>query len=103
MIFAFMAYKSQFTEKTVALIEKSLEFRMLGLHLDRLSDIALTEQDRGHDQVLGYMRPIEGRIELRNVFFRYSEAEPFVLEDVNLTIEPGEFITIMGPSGGGKT
>ncbi len=103
MIFAFMAYKSQFTEKTVALIEKSLEFRMLGLHLERLSDIALTEQDRGHDLVLSYMRPIEGRIELRNVFFRYSEAEPFVLEDVNLTIEPGEFITIMGPSGGGKT
>jgi len=103
MIFAFMAYKSQFTEKTVALIEKSLEFRMLGLHLERLSDIALTEQDRGHDQLLSYARPIEGRIELRNVFFRYSEAEPFVLEDVNLTIEPGEFITIMGPSGGGKT
>jgi ATP-binding cassette, subfamily B, bacterial CvaB/MchF/RaxB len=103
MIFAFMAYKSQFTEKTVALIEKSLEFRMLGLHLERLSDIALTEQDRGHDQLLSYARPIEGRIELRNVFFRYSEAEPFVLEDVNLAIEPGEFITIMGPSGGGKT
>jgi ATP-binding cassette, subfamily B, bacterial CvaB/MchF/RaxB len=40
---------------------------------------------------------------LRNVFFRYAEAEPFVLEDINLTIEPGEFITIMGPSGGGKT
>jgi ATP-binding cassette, subfamily B, bacterial CvaB/MchF/RaxB len=103
MIFAFMAYKMQFTERTVALIEKSLEFRMLGLHLERLSDIALTEQERGHDQVLSYARPIEGRIELRNVFFRYSEAEPFVLEDVNLTVEPGEFITIRGPSGGGKT
>jgi ATP-binding cassette, subfamily B, bacterial CvaB/MchF/RaxB len=42
-------------------------------------------------------------VELRNVFFRYAEAEPFVLEDVNLVVEPGEFITIMGPSGGGKT
>jgi ATP-binding cassette subfamily B protein RaxB len=37
------------------------------------------------------------------VFFRYAEAEPFVLEDINLTIAPGEFVTIMGPSGGGKT
>jgi len=44
-----------------------------------------------------------GRIEVRNLFFRYAEAEPFVLENINLSIAPGEFITIMGPSGGGKT
>jgi ATP-binding cassette subfamily B protein RaxB len=36
-------------------------------------------------------------IELRNVWFRYAEAEPFVLEDVCLCIEPGELVTIMGP------
>jgi ATP-binding cassette subfamily B protein RaxB len=50
-----------------------------------------------------YTRRIEGRIELRNVHFRYADSEPFVLNDINLTIEPGEFVTIMGPSGGGKT
>src|SRR4029077_13543917 len=90
-------------DKSVALVEKALDFRILGLHLERLSDIALTPLERGHDQVLAYTQQIQGRIELRNVFFRYAEAEPFVLEDINLTIEPGEFITITGPSGGGKT
>jgi ATP-binding cassette, subfamily B, bacterial CvaB/MchF/RaxB len=103
MIFAFMSYKQNFTDKAVQLIEKALEFRLLGLHLERLADIALTPLERGHDQVLAYTRQVQGRIELRNVFFRYAETEPFVLEDINLTIEPGEFITIMGPSGGGKT
>jgi ATP-binding cassette, subfamily B, bacterial CvaB/MchF/RaxB len=103
MIFAFMAYRQHFIDKSVALVEKALEFRILGLHLERLSDIALTPCERGHDQPLSYTRPILGRIELRNVFFRYAEPEPFVLEEINLTIEPGEFITIMGPSGGGKT
>lgn len=103
MIFAFMAYKQHFTEKAVALIEKGLEFRMLGLHLERLSDIALTPLERGHDQLLSYTRQLQGRIELRNVFFRYSDSEQFVLEDINLVIEPGEFVTITGPSGGGKT
>src|SRR5262249_44037447 len=29
--------------------------------------------------------------------------EPFVLDDVSLVVESGEFVTIMGPSGGGKT
>jgi ATP-binding cassette subfamily B protein RaxB len=44
-----------------------------------------------------------GRLELRNVCFRYSETEQFVLENINLIIEPGEFVTLTGPSGGGKT
>src|SRR3954453_7987427 len=103
MIFAFMSYKQNFSDKAVQLVEKALDFRILGLHLERLSDIALTPLERGHDQPIAYMRDLEGGIELRNVCFRYAESEPFVLRDINLTIAPGEFVTIMGPSGGGKT
>jgi ATP-binding cassette subfamily B protein RaxB len=103
MIFAFMSYKAQFIEKGVQLVEKALDFRILELHLERLADIALSKLERGHDQVLAYTRPIEGRIELRNVFFRYADSEPFVLEEINIVIEPGQFVTITGPSGGGKT
>ncbi|MFL5142993.1 MAG: peptidase domain-containing ABC transporter [Microvirga sp.] len=103
MIFAFISYRQHFIEKAVQLVEKALEFRILGLHLERLSDIALSPLETGHDRPLAYARPIEGRIELRHVFFRYSETDPFVLEDINLDIDPGEFVAIMGPSGGGKT
>jgi ATP-binding cassette, subfamily B, bacterial CvaB/MchF/RaxB len=103
MIFAFMSYKQHFTEKAVQLVEKALDFRILELHLERLADIALSPLERGHDQLLAYTRQIEGRIELRNVSFHYAETEPFVLEDISFIIEPGEFVTIMGPSGGGKT
>jgi ATP-binding cassette subfamily B protein RaxB len=63
----------------------------------------LSPLDRGHDQFLAYTRPIQGRIELRNVSFCYAETEPFVLKDISFIVEPGEFVTIMGPSGGGKT
>jgi ATP-binding cassette subfamily B protein RaxB len=103
MIFAFMSYKHHFTEKAVQLVEKVLDFRILELHLERLADIALSPLERGHDQLLAYTRQIQGRIELRNVSFRYAETEPLVLEDISFIIEPGEFVTIMGPSGGGKT
>jgi ATP-binding cassette, subfamily B, bacterial CvaB/MchF/RaxB len=37
------------------------------------------------------------------VDFRYAETEPFILENVHLTVEPGEFVVIAGPSGAGKT
>lgn len=103
MIFAFVSYKRHFTEKTVLLVEKGLEFRILGLHLERLADIALTPVEPGHDQLPTNFRPIEGRIELRNVSFRYAETEPLVLENINLIVQPGQFVTVMGPSGGGKT
>jgi ATP-binding cassette subfamily B protein RaxB len=52
---------------------------------------------------MAYTRQIQGRIELRNVSFRYAETEATVLEDISFVVEPGEFVTIMGPSGGGKT
>ena len=103
MVFAFMAYKAQFTGKASTLVEKALEFRLLDLHLERLSDIALSSLERGHDRPLAYATPIQGGIELRNVSFRYAETERFVLENVNLKVEAGKFVTIMGPSGGGKT
>jgi ATP-binding cassette subfamily B protein RaxB len=103
MIFAFMSYKQSFVAKAAELVEKALDFRILELHLERLADIALSPLERGHDQVVAYTRQLQGRIEARNVYFRYAETEPFVLEDVSLIVEPGEFVTIMGPSGGGKT
>jgi ATP-binding cassette, subfamily B, bacterial CvaB/MchF/RaxB len=103
MIFAFMSYKQQFTEKAALLVEKGLDFRILGLHLERVADVALSPLERGHDRPLAYTRQVRGRIELRHVSFHYAESEPFVLEDVNLIVEAGEALTIMGPSGGGKT
>src|SRR4051794_2133001 len=103
MIFAFVSYKLQFAERTALLIEKLVDLRILGLHLERLADIALTPMERGHDQDLSYVRPIQGSIELRNVCFRYAEAEPLILNNVNLCVAPGQFVTIMGPSGCGKS
>ncbi|MBL6078112.1 peptidase domain-containing ABC transporter [Belnapia sp. T18] len=103
MIFAFMAYKMNFTGKASTLVEKVLEFRLLDLHLERISDIALHPLEPGHDRPLAFATPIRGTIELRNVSFRYAETERFILENINIKVEAGRFITIMGPSGGGKT
>lgn len=44
-----------------------------------------------------------GRVEFRNVSFRYGGANEPALKDVNLAIEPGETVALVGMSGGGKT
>ncbi|MGQ7278195.1 ABC transporter ATP-binding protein [Brevibacillus thermoruber] len=46
---------------------------------------------------------IRGEIRFENVSFRYREEGPLVLDHVNLTINPGETVAIVGMSGGGKT
>ncbi len=43
-----------------------------------------------------------GRIEFDHVCFRYGQDKQ-VLEDIHLTIEPGQVAALVGPSGGGKT
>ena len=47
MIFAFMSYKQHFTEKAVQLIEKALDFRLLGLHLERFGHRADARSNAG--------------------------------------------------------
>lgn len=44
-------------------------------------------------------------IELKNICRRYKNGQVFInaLEDINLSIEEGEFVSIMGPSGSGKS
>lgn len=48
------------------------------------------------------LKRIHGQIEFRNVWFAYRDQE-WVLRDINFTIEPGEMVAIVGPTGAGKT
>jgi ATP-binding cassette subfamily B protein RaxB len=103
MIFAIVAYKRNFMEKAVSLIEKLLDYRVLELHLERLSDIALNSPERAMiNRAAMRARSSAG---LRYVMFGSvtPDTEPFVLENVSLTVAAGALVTIMGPSGGGKT
>jgi len=42
-------------------------------------------------------------IEIKNLTKRYSESGPIVIDSLNLTIQPGEFVAIVGASGCGKS
>jgi ATP-binding cassette subfamily B protein RaxB len=103
MLFAFVAYKTQFVQRVAALIEKGLEMRMLGLHTERVADIALTAPEPRDAVAEIDDGALTGTIELKNVSFRYAETDAPLIDDVSLRVEAGESIAIVGPSGSGKT
>ncbi|MCL1048731.1 peptidase domain-containing ABC transporter [Shewanella abyssi] len=102
MVLAFIAYKNQLTERFASLIEQLILFRMLRLHLDRISDIALHEQEANRDGSMP-LNKVTGQLTLESVSFCYGDNEPNVIDDVSLTINAHESVAIVGESGCGKT
>lgn len=47
--------------------------------------------------------PIKGRVEFKNVTFRYDKGGRKILDDVSFVAEPGQAIAFVGPTGAGKT
>jgi ATP-binding cassette, subfamily B, bacterial CvaB/MchF/RaxB len=102
MLLAFIAYKIQFSGRASALINLMMQIKMLGLHAERLADIAL-ESPEADAAIESDVSRLPASIEVRNVSFRYAEGEPWVLQNCTLRIEPGEHVAICGPSGCGKS
>ncbi|HET9180760.1 MAG TPA: peptidase domain-containing ABC transporter [Candidatus Angelobacter sp.] len=102
MLFAFVAYEELFKARMIALVDRGYEFRMLSIQAQRLADIVQArpeplemELEPGEPQAIA--------IEVKSLNFRYSEADPLLLKDVDLRIRAGECVAITGPSGAGKS
>ena len=55
-----------------------------------------------HDAVVAD-KPLKGKIEFKNVTFKYTRNGDKVLDDISFVVNPGETIAIMGSTGSGKT
>lgn len=88
-------------------------FQILEANLQRLEDVLDAPRDeffRQHDNqrsqrsksFVGQLR-LSGQLELRNIRFGYKSSREPLLDDLSLTIEPGQRVAVIGPTGSGKS
>ncbi len=89
MLFAFMAYKEQFSARVAGLIDKAIELKMLQLQAERLADIVLAPPE---EEPATAAPPVaEASIEVRHLSFRYADNHPIVLRDSTFRSSPASY------------
>ena len=102
MLLAFMSFKGQFAGRSMALIDKLIDLKMLRIQAERLSDIVITEPEEEYSGSVD-VDSLAPSLSVQNVGFKYGDNEPLVLTDFSLEVSQGESIAIIGGSGCGKT
>ena len=101
-LITFSLYVSTFVTPVRKLAQFSEQYMQGAAGFERFLEIMRTEPEIRDKPGAGTMPPVEGRIEYRDVSFAYSNGIP-VLSHINLSVEPGQCLAVVGPSGGGKT
>ncbi len=68
--------------------------------LERLNEFLILDKEMDGEKELA---PLERSIQYKGVFFKYPNSDSFALRDINLTINKGDIIALVGRSGAGKT
>jgi ATP-binding cassette, subfamily B, bacterial CvaB/MchF/RaxB len=102
MLFSYVMYRELLAARIMSLLDKYVEAKGVEIHLDRLSDIALAEPEPEGQVNLLIHKEAPG-IEFTDLWFRYSDDEPWILKGVSGAVSGRTTIAVVGPSGCGKS
>lgn len=101
-LMAFMSYQGMLDSRITQLINNYFTLKMLRIQTSRLGDIVMTQAEYTPAAAEERVRQPMA-LAVSHLRFRYSEYEPYVIDDVSFSVQAGESVAIIGASGCGKT
>lgn len=102
IISSFTIYSSQFTKPFIELSGITIQIQTAIAGLDRSFDLLKEPVEQANDPDAITLTEAKGKVVFDHVDFSYQKDQRLI-EDFNLTVEPGETIAIVGKTGAGKS
>ena len=102
-LIAFLLYVNNLIDPVKKFINFTEQFQDGITGFERFMEILEIEPDITDSKDAKDLTNVKGKIEYQHVDFRYNENSDYILKDINLKIEPGEYVALVGMSGAGKT
>ncbi|MGW5001018.1 ABC transporter ATP-binding protein [Streptomyces hydrogenans] len=99
---AFIQYSRQFSMPLTQVASMANLVQSGVASAERIFELLDAEEQEPDAPVSEHEREFKGKVALEHVSFRYEADKPLI-EDLSLTVEPGQTVAIVGPTGAGKT
>lgn len=105
-LIAFTMYLNMLVTTIERLINFTDVFQAGTTGIERFTEVMDMDNSIFDHESANELTDVKGKIDFENVYFKYPEAgedDPYVLENINFSVDVGENIALVGPSGAGKT
>lgn len=99
---AFIQYSRQFSMPLTQVASMANLVQSGVASAERVFEVLDADEQEADPAVSARPAELRGRVALEHVSFRYDPEKPLI-EDLSLTVEPGQTVAIVGPTGAGKT
>ena len=102
-LIAFVLYIANLIEPVKKLINFTEQFQEGATGFERFMEILEVQPDIQDNANAVELKDVQGHVCFEDVAFRYNDKSEYVLKHIQLDVQPGEYIALVGSSGVGKT